>query len=368
MAVDWRIQYYFYSAGEIKGKLIVIKEGLKEPDYKKRKAVAQKIIKELLILLEKEGYNPVTVTKYIIKETSSSPFMRLAQATDLALKEIKVTHDTRLDIRSMVKYFNQAAFQLGLATIPLSAIKRKHIKQILEHLSKTRNLSAMRYNKYRTYLMILFNYLVDIEAIESNFIKEIKKQQEEIKIRETLTLTERKQVNDHLKKNHYNFWRFLQIFYHSGGRISELLEVKASSVNLINQRYKVTVRKGRQHKQIWRPIKNNVLYLWKEILEQSAANDFIFYENLVPGSGEKPIRREQITRRWKTHVKDKLGITADFYSLKHLNLDETAAMLDINDAAAMAGHSTPVVTLKHYAQGEVLRQEERLKKVNNSFS
>ena len=67
------------------------------------------------------------------------------------------------------------------------------------------------------------------------------------------------------------------------------------------------------------------------------------------------------------HVKKKLNISADFYSLKHLNIDETADALDIKDASVMAGHTTPVITIKHYALNEKERQHERMSKVNNSF-
>ena len=68
------------------------------------------------------------------------------------------------------------------------------------------------------------------------------------------------------------------------------------------------------------------------------------------------------------HVKKKLGITADFYSLKHLNLDEISGALDIEAAAMMAGHTSPVITMKHYAVNEKDREMERLRKVNNKFS
>jgi hypothetical protein len=67
-------------------------------------------------------------------------------------------------------------------------------------------------------------------------------------------------------------------------------------------------------------------------------------------------------------VKKKLGVKEDFYSLKHLNLDETASILNINDAAAMASHTSTVITLKHYAVNEKSRQNKRLKLVNNKFA
>ncbi|MBK7882513.1 MAG: hypothetical protein IPJ81_00725 [Chitinophagaceae bacterium] len=56
------------------------------------------------------------------------------------------------------------------------------------------------------------------------------------------------------------------------------------------------------------------------------------------------------------------------YSLKHSNLDETSAILDINAAARMAGHTSTVITMKHYAIGEKERQNNLLKEVNNKFA
>ena len=58
----------------------------------------------------------------------------------------------------------------------------------------------------------------------------------------------------------------------------------------------------------------------------------------------------------------------DFYALKHLNLDETAAILDAKAAAKMAGHTSTVITLKHYLVNEEERKMEKLRRVDNSFA
>ena len=58
----------------------------------------------------------------------------------------------------------------------------------------------------------------------------------------------------------------------------------------------------------------------------------------------------------------------DFYSLKHLNLHETARILDAEAAAKMACHTSPVITLKHYLVNEEERKMEKLKKVGNEFA
>jgi integrase len=112
-----------------------------------------------------------------------------------------------------------------------------------------------------------------------------------------------------------------------------------------------------------KPIKDIVLPLWNELLAEAKSGDFLFSKGLIPGL--YPINTDQVTKRWNRHVKKKRNVNCDFYSLKHLNLDETAMHLGLSDAAAMASHTSTSVTLKHYTHGEHQRQLNRLKKVNN---
>lgn len=66
-------------------------------------------------------------------------------------------------------------------------------------------------------------------------------------------------------------------------------------------------------------------------------------------------------------MKKKLGIKADIYSLKHSNLDETAAILDVKAAQNQAGHTAPVITIERYLGGENERKHNRLKTFNNNL-
>lgn len=68
--------------------------------------------------------------------------------------------------------------------------------------------------------------------------------------------------------------------------------------------------------------------------------------------------------RW--HVKNKLGICADFYSLKHSNLDEVSEMAGLEIAKKLAGH-TNINTTKIYTIGESSRQSEIIKGIKNKF-
>ena len=92
---------------------------------------------------------------------------------------------------------------------------------------------------------------------------------------------------------------------------------------------------------------------------------------IINKSNKIPTTRKYLSKKWLQYVKTDLKINCDLYSLKHKNLDEIADELDMNDAAGAAGHSTPVVTMKHYAittrKKLEAKQKERLKKVTNKF-
>ena len=129
---------------------------------------------------------------------------------------------------------------------------------------------------------------------------------------------------------------------------------------------KITVKKGQKLSEEWRTIKTIALPFWVELHAMAEPGQYIFHKGLNPGTCDKPIRAEQITRRWRRHVKEKLGITADIYSLKHSNLDEIAANFGVSRAQEAAGHSTPVITMT-YLHGEKERAHERLKDAGNEF-
>lgn len=339
-----------------------------------RKGVIKTWLEEIPKLLEEKGYNPITKKFMIepIKEVrpeldSICPETPFLVALDLAYQNIDVAKTSKDDIRLILVHIKRSATELRFDELPISEVKRKHFRFIIDNLErKDGKFSAHKFNKYRTYLSILYNELLDYEAVDSNIIKDIRKKAAVKNIRLTLTLEERKKINDYLKPNFPSFWLYMQIFFHSGGRLIELLSVKISDVDLTNQKYKVLVKKGKQHKWTERIIKDIALPYWQKAIFGGKKDDFVFSVGLIPG--EHKIRRDQITRRWNMHVKKKLNIDADIYSLKHSNLDETSAILSLQDAASMAGHTSTAMVKQHYAIGELDRQNERLKTLQNKFA
>lgn len=338
-----------------------------------RKAAVELYLEEIPKLFFDKGYNPITKTfmiepvqevkKHLTELCPETPFNI---ALDLAMATIKKADSTMDDLNAIVKKVKQSSNQLRYDDIAVSEISRKHIKLIIDNLEKVDGeFSAHKFNKYRSYLSIVFSELVEWEAIESNIIRDISKRKQVKTIREVLTKDQRTQVVKHLKRFHPEFYTFTQIFFHSGIRITELLSVKAEHVNLKEQKYKVLVKKGVNYEWKECVIKDVALPFWNKAVFGARKDDYIFSTGLLPGI--KPLKYNAIRLRWKRNVKVMLDITADFYSLKHLNLDETTEILSLEDAARMANHKGTKMVSSVYAVGEKQRQFEKLRKVSNSL-
>ena len=83
------------------------------------------------------------------------------------------------------------------------------------------------------------------------------------------------------------------------------------------------------------------------------------------------VRREQFARRWRVHVKEKLGINVDLYSLKHLNTTEVMDELDkfynpAKDVAKMNAHNEAMV-ISIYDRNNKKRKDSKIKEVKNFF-
>lgn len=371
---DWYIFYRFYdpnyrSDPKFKyGKLVVIKRMNQFKSVQERQASTHLIIDQELDKLKNKAYNPITHKKDegVLTPMDIEPSTPFVTALRIVEKRISASESTKRDLRSVLNYLTQAASHLKYSEIPISIISRKHIKQLLAHIDLAYGESAHRYNKIRSYLMMLYNELIELETVEVNPLRDLSKKKSIQRIRKLPSLGARKSIDKYLQEHHYRFWLFMHIFFHSGARLTELMKVKISDINLKNQYFIITIKKGKIIKEVKRPIKDVALPFWKKAIGSATNDDFIFSKGLEPGC--KAIQSYQITKRWNRHIKKKLNIKEDFYSLKHLNLDQTAELIGIADASAMASHSSVNITTKHYAVGEKERQNERLKRIQNKFA
>jgi integrase/uncharacterized protein (UPF0297 family) len=434
--IKWRIEYYFYDPSEKemypKGKPKVIKAGVNRISTLEGR---QQLIRDLMTqekdLLENKGYNPIK-NKLIkndplpdpVEVTAADNMQCIIQIDDrslstkqyletlgdhvpqpstpfitalwLGLKRTRGVPNMINDIGSVIRGTELAAKELGFDALNISSISRKHIVLILEKCAKI-NLkwSENRHGVYKAYLRKIFKPLVTLESIEMNPVVDIEidlevdidNLEEEGSIDDILSIEERKQVNDHLFKNNYTFWRFTQIFFHSGARETELMRLSESHVDLVKQQFKVLIKKRNKYVWVQKVIKDIALPFWREIMaecetlrEAKPADKAIFLFSKFLQPGYKPIRPDQICRRWAKYVMDDekgLGIKKGFYDIKHLHTTEIMDILSEDsqsieeaekDIADFNNHTTTVMVKNVYDVGNKDRKDNRIKKVGNSFA
>lgn len=373
---DWYIYYRFYdpqirdAQDRIKPKLCIVKGMNGAKDLAGRRFATKVLVEEHFKLLQVEGFNQIT-GKYmapVITDTQYEidPSTPVIDALTGSMHRLSVTSRVKIGIKCVIKGIALAACQLRYDRIEISRITRRHIKSLLEQCARnSERWSNTRFNMYRGYLMMLFKELVELEASPANPIRDISKRKLTKKIKEVLSTGDRTRINDHLANVFPRFQKFVHLFFHSGGRKTELLQLKPSMVDLKNQSYRCMIKKGRQYKEVDRTIKTIAIPFWKFFLQDCPGDHFIFGPLFEPGL--KPIGQDMPTKYWKDYVKIDLEITADFYSLKHLNTSEVVDALDEKAAASLNAHSSTAMVVNIYDVKQKDRQHNRLKDVGNSF-
>ncbi len=358
---DWYIQYYFYEPDIKKGKFVLVRGMNSEKKLIVRQALTQNIIDEQIDLL-KMGYNPIL--KKIIKEVGGNitlnPYLFFIDAFRNVMTKIYCTEKHRKEVGWCIDRLEKHVVKVGLQNVVIEQLTRRQLKQLLDAC----DLPSSYYNKYIAFLSSMYRELVEYECCENNIVRDIRKRKIIQTKREVMSTEELDAVMAHLKTNHYEFWRYAQIFLYSGARTTELFRIQVKDVNIDMQEYDTTIMKGSNPQETTKVILKEVLPLWKEMLLNAKPNDYLFSRRLV--AGENPIQPYQITLRWLRLVKNSekikdengkvLKITADFYSLKHTFLDSLPREM----AMLMASHTNSTTTAI-YRVNEEKRTREILK-------
>lgn len=370
--ISWFISYRFYDpsvtddSGKIKPKLIIIKGMNHLKTLKERQNATTIIMDEELSHIRDRGYNPIKKTYAEIDNREITEFSLLPEGLEYAYKQLQVGKATKEVVGYCKSRVQEIIIALNFKNIQLRQIKTRHIRKIINTCTKNYKLSAQSFNHYRAYLIMLFKVLLADDAVDYNPVLNIEKKQILKKMKVLLTKEERKNISDHFHATNIYYYRFMQCFFHSGARPLELLELKKEDVDLVNLTYKLTVNKGQLHEEQRRPVKHIAVEFWRDQLAECNDGDYVFGSCLKPGTMKGT--RDYITKKWGREVKRDMNIKKDFYSLKHSNLDETAALLDAKYASKQAGHTSTVITMKHYLVNEKQREDERLKEVNNPLA
>lgn len=373
---NWFIHYRFYDPnfkdhqGKIKPFPVRIKGMNKFKLLVERRAVTAALLKEELHLLKVDGYNYHSKT-FMSPPVNNDPGeisgnTLFIPALERSLERLNVVKDVSDDITGIIKKLDAAAIQLRYQNMKVSEISRRHIKFLLDQCGKNSDkFSNNRYNTYRGYLMMLFKELVEIEACLINPTWGISKKPVTKKVKVVLTNEQRNKVDEHLKKVFPRFREFVHLFFHSGGRKTELLQLKPGMVDLKNQKYRCVIKKRKSYQEVDRTIKTIAIPFWEYFLQDCPDDHFLFGTLFMPST--KPIGVEMPTQYWLKHVKKALGINVDFYALKHLNTTETVDALDERAAAEQNGQTSAAMVVQIYDTRQEERVHNRLKGVNNDF-
>ncbi len=375
LAKAWYINYRFYDPNfrdkYPEGKQVRIKGMNEYSTLEERQAATRKLLEYELHLLEVCDYNPITgaYNEYATAETRDyivSPETPFSKALDEAFARIGYCNNAMLNMRSTLKYLKISIAKLRLDTKPVEDIKRRHLIMILDQCEQDKTtFTDSTYNHYLKDLKALFSVLEEIETIEYSPAEKMKFREYEKEKKELLTADERLQIDTHLPALNYPLWKFIHIFCNSGARTPEIMRLKYEDVDLEGQLVTYTVNKKRKNKLVTRPIKDSVLHLWQELINESSTGNYLFSKGLKPGP--KPIREDQIKKRWRYWIQQKLKIRKTLYSLKYLNTDTMDALYGADVAAHLNQHSVQMVN-KHYAVNQSDRKNNIIKLAPNSFT
>ncbi len=375
----WRITYYFHDPNipglPAFGKMIPLK-GMNEYDtLEERREAVREIIRIEKDLLDNYQYNPITKTKVEPVEEEvidyeippSTPFW---QAMNEARQKLILSKNTAGEVRKILNRIKSVIVQLKMDQMPISDVRRRHVIRILDQIKLSNpKFSASSFNAYRAYLQSIFKKLLQMEAVETNIINDIEKQKVITKIREIPTDEEIVRIKELLKASP-DFERFCNIFFPSGLRETEIMTIRGKDVYLDRQEFKVTVKKGKRYVEQIRAITMAALPYWQEQMKRCLPEDYVFSNGLRPGPVQ--VNSSQITRRWKTWVKDRSTknggnqITVDIYALKYLYADLTDEAEGLDEARRQMGH-TNEATSKIYTVRRNARELEKAKKRDIKF-
>ncbi len=400
LSTTWYISYRFYDprickAGtkKPKPKLVIFKGHINSfTTLHARQVAVNESMRQVFIQLIDEGYNPIKNTYCApipLTDIEVVPECQFFKALEKAVVLLICTKETRDGAKWVVAGLKSALEELRYAEMPVGEVEPKHLTILFTYVKKRDgdSFTNAKWNRYRAHLVMLFKRLKKVGAIKSNYAEDIDRLKKVRKIRETLSKQQAVLVNEYLQTKSLSFHRLMHIFYHSGGRGTELVELKGRNVDLKAQTYKCTIMKGAEPFEVMRTIKDIALPYWREAMDGCGKDDYVFSKGLKPGPFK--ISPTQFGRRWNRWVKKKLNaeiktkrlpvepITADWYALKHLNTTHTINWLmevekqKLEQArrvvASQNAHKGTTMVEKTYDTESGNREHEGQKKIGNTL-
>lgn len=384
---DWFVYFEFTYNGKVYPRRY--RAGINRYPVNKRwkEAVA---LRDARTLWLQAGWNPIIDPEFKNRDVPKVEILQkmgLNDALDFALKNGKYSEETRRTYRSPLNFIKLSAKRLNLSHLPVTDLKRAHVKLILENLyelkkqlikggrKNLKELSDHAYNKHTDTFRAMLTVLLEWEFVDFNAASKITHfELGESDKYATWTAEEKMAVVDHLADNHPTFFTYLMALYYTGMRPAELLALKVGDIDLKNSNIKIVPDKERRNSKtkVIRnvPICDHLHALLKPYdLENVDADWFVFGSPFASGQGNRGsklnnglqefgakrkdcflpsptrIRRDTVTRLFNEIVRQTLGIDKYMYALKHTGADDNIlAGIPLEALQRKFGHGSRYMT------------------------
>jgi len=277
-------------------------------------------------------------------------------------------------------FVSDAITSIGLKAMPITEIKRAHIKLMMEEMAKNKNWSNKAYNKHLNHIKAILSELIQWDVIEFNPAHSIKNLPvEEIEANITATPKQHKIIKETLENQYPNFFRFILTIFHTGMRPAEILQIKISMIDLQNQEIILPKEITKTKRKRIVPINNHLLQHLKEMqisaISAISENYYLFGSHRTPGKGNvgnfedfipgpTAIKRDTATKRWHKIVKEDLNINVNMYSNKHAGANaKILAGMPLDALRELYGHTSKLMTEKY---AKVIKEVYRKQIMDNS--
>lgn len=276
-------------------------------------------------------------------------------------KKPNISPKTYSGYSGTVNFISSAIVSLGLKSLPITEIKRAHIKLFMETAAKKRSWSNKAYNKHLNHLKAILSELIQWDILETNPAHNIKNLPvEETDANIPATPRQHLKIKATLEKEHPEFYRFILTLFHTGIRPAEILQIKINMVDLFKQQIILPKETTKTKRKRIVPINNHLLKHYEELqLEKYPGEFYLFGSNRESGKGNlgihldfipgpTPIKRDTATKRWHKIVKIGLGFDVNLYSNKHAGANaKILANMPLDSLRELYGHTSKLMTEKY---------------------
>lgn len=381
--------FVYFTIKNKETKEVIRKQVREEINYQTTAAARRKNAKTVIETwseILREGYNPWATAQ---TTTNKLIGMSFKEALMFGLEKSKssTARATYQVYRLAVNYILSIAQEFE--NMPIAKIEKLHVKLMLENAKEKYKWSNDSYNKNATRLRGVMGRLVHWEIIKFNPCSKLKLLPVvETKKYKPYTQKEKQKISEHLFINHYSFFVYLMVVYHTGMRLKEVLALQIKDVDLeenIITIYPDLEEENSKTKNIRIvTINNELLPFLRELnLEEYDKNFYVFGTSYLSDKKKKSINilhpdflkpsphriyhRGIISKLWHKIVIKKLGINKYLYAAKHTGTDDKIlAGVSLDALKKMYGHSSKFMTEKYASELQRIHFDE-IRKLSPAF-